>query len=53
MFVELRNVSSGSITFSEINAYMQIYGDLNTFEVDVICQLDGLHTKETDNYGAN
>jgi len=30
---------------------MQIYGDLNTFEVDVICNLDALHSKEINNHG--
>ena len=50
-FVEIKKATSGSITFPEINAYMQIYGNLNTFEVDVICHLDGLHSKENNNHG--
>ena len=51
IFVELKNSSENSISFPEINAYMQIYGDLSVFEIDTICHLDTLHSQEVNNYG--
>jgi len=46
LFVSLKNASSKCITYSDIHAYMQIYGDLTVFEVDVVCHLDTLHSRE-------
>ena len=51
LFVSLKNASSGAISYSEIQAYMAIYGDLSIFEVDAIRTLDTLHFKETNTHG--
>jgi hypothetical protein len=51
LFVSLKNASSGAISYSEIQAYMAIYGDLSIFEVDAIRALDTLHFKETNTHG--
>jgi len=51
LFVSLKNASSGAILYSEIQAYMAIYGDLSIFEVDAIRALDTLHFKETNTHG--
>lgn len=51
LFVSLKNVSSDRISYSEIKAYMSIYGELSIFEVDAICHLDMLHFKETNKNG--
>ena len=51
LFVNLKNASSGAIPYSEIQAYMAIYGDLSIFEVDAIRALDTLHSQETDTHG--
>tara|TARA_R110002012_G_scaffold173892_1_gene338659 strand:- start:1849 stop:2166 length:318 start_codon:yes stop_codon:yes gene_type:complete len=51
LFVTLKNASSGAISYPEIQAYMAIYGDLSTFEVDAIRALDTLHSQETNTHG--
>ena len=44
--MSLKNASSGAISYNEINSYMAIYGNLSTFEVDIIRNLDILHAQE-------
>ena len=51
IFVELKNSTPDCITYPQINAYMQIYGDLSVFEIDSISHLDALHSQEINNYG--
>jgi|TARA_R110000822_G_scaffold59380_4_gene148246 hypothetical protein len=51
LFVSLKNSSSGVISYNEIQAYMSIYGNLSTFEVDIIRHLDTLHFRETNKNG--
>ena len=49
--MSLKNASSGAISYNEINSYMSIYGNLSTFEVDVIRRLDTLHAQEVSKNG--
>jgi hypothetical protein len=51
IFVDLKNSAPDCITYPQINAYMQIYGDLSVFEIDTISRLDALHSQEINNYG--
>lgn len=46
LFVQLKNASEGSISYNQIKSYMEIYGDLTAYEVDVIRELDQLSLQE-------
>jgi len=49
--VAIKNAASGPISFTEIKAYSDIYGELDAFEVDVIRVLDGMHESEAAKNG--
>jgi len=51
LFVSLKNASDGTISYTEIQSYISIYGDLSTFEVDAVRALDALHLREANNHG--
>jgi len=46
LFVSLKNASEGAISYNQIKSYMDIYGDLTAFEVDLIRELDQLSYQE-------
>jgi len=49
--VNLKNATGDTISYSEIQAYINIYGDLSTFEIDVIRTLDELYNSEANHHG--
>jgi|TARA_R110001599_G_scaffold295253_1_gene499408 hypothetical protein len=51
IFVALKNSAPDCITYPQITAYMQIYGELSSFEVEAITVLDALHSQEINDYG--
>ena len=51
LFVNLKNATGDTISYGEIQAYINIYCDLSTFEIDVIRTLDELHNSEANNHG--
>jgi len=51
IFVSLKNASQGSISYTEIQSYASIYGELSGFEIDVIRNLDNLHLAEVNKIG--
>jgi hypothetical protein len=51
LFVSLKNAAEGAISYTEIQAYISIYGDLSVFEIDLIRTLDELHSLEVNKIG--
>ena len=51
LFVSLKNASEGAISYNQIKSYMDIYGDLTAFEVDLIRELDQLSIQEAHKNG--
>jgi hypothetical protein len=51
LFVSLKNASEGAISYNQIKSYMDIYGDLTAFEVDLIRELDQLSYQEAQSNG--
>lgn len=51
LFVSLKNASEGAISYNQIKSYMDIYGDLTAFEVDLIRELDQLSLLEAHKNG--
>ncbi|MGY9001602.1 MAG: phage tail assembly chaperone [Rhodospirillales bacterium] len=51
LFVSLKNASEGAISYNQIKSYMDIYGDLTAFEVDLIRELDQLSFQEAHKNG--
>jgi hypothetical protein len=51
LFVSLKNAAEGAISYTEIQAYISIYGDLSVFEIDLIRTLDDLHSLEVNKIG--
>jgi hypothetical protein len=51
LFVSLKNASEGAISYNQIKSYMDIYGDLTAFEVDLIRELDQLSYQEAYSNG--
>jgi hypothetical protein len=51
LFVSLKNAAEGAISYTEIQAYISIYGDLSVFEIDLIRTLDDLHSSEVNKIG--
>jgi hypothetical protein len=51
LFVSLKNASEGAISYNQIKSYMDIYGDLTAFEVDLIRELDQLSLQEAHKNG--
>jgi hypothetical protein len=51
IFVALKNSAPDCITYPQITAYMHIYGELSSFEVEAITVLDALHSQEINDYG--
>ena len=46
LFVSLKNASDGAISYNQIKSYIDIYGELTAYEVDVIRELDQLSLQE-------
>ena len=46
LFVSLKNASDGAISYNQIKSYIDIYGELTAYEVDVIRELDQLALQE-------
>jgi hypothetical protein len=51
LFVSLKNAADGPISYTEIQAFAGIYGELSVFEIDVIRKLDDLYSAEANNNG--
>lgn len=51
LFVSLKNAAEGAISYTEIQAYVSIYGDLSVFEIDLIRTLDDLYSLEVNKIG--
>ena len=51
LFVSLKNAAEGVISYTEIQAYISIYGDLSVFEIDLIRTLDDLYSLEVNKIG--
>jgi len=51
LFVNLKNATNGRISYTEIQAFAGIYGELSVFEIDVIRTLDDLYSEEANNNG--
>jgi len=51
MFVSLKNAAQGSISYTELQSYANIYGELSVFEIDLIRALDDLHSMEVNKIG--
>ena len=51
LFVSLKNATIGPISYTEIQAFAGIYGELSVFEIDVIRTLDDLYSEEANNNG--
>jgi hypothetical protein len=51
LFVSLKNAAEGAISYTEIQAYISIYGDLSVFEIDLIRTLDDLYSLEVNKIG--
>lgn len=51
LFVSLKNATNGPISYTEIQAFAGIYGELSVFEIDVIRKLDDLYSAEANNNG--
>jgi len=47
----LKNASDGPISYPQIKAYMDIFGELTLFEIDMIIELDQAQRLEANKNG--
>ena len=51
IFVRLKNASDGPISYPQIKAYMEIFGELTLFEIDIIIEGDHAQRLEANKNG--